>query len=68
MRLIGSAFARMEGGSGAGESIMTLDASEEEPLVTGEVERGDLKTDTGGARIRAREGRTKSGVRGMGMP
>jgi hypothetical protein len=68
---MGSAFVKMEGGSEAskwGGVVTTLDAGEEAPLVTGEVDKGDLKMDTGEVKIRVREGRIKSGVRGVGEP
>jgi hypothetical protein len=71
LRTIGSASVKMEGGSkGSGWSgvVATLDAREEDPLVTGEADKGFLKMDTGEVRIRVREGRTSSGVRGRGVP
>jgi hypothetical protein len=67
LRKIGSAFIKTEG-SALGEVGMTTDTGEEGVVVAGEAERGALKMETGEVRIRAREGRTKSGVRGVGVP
>ena len=71
LRAMGLAFVKMEGGSEAsklGGVVTTLEAREEDPLVMGEVDNGDLNIDTGEVKIRVREGRIKSGVRGVGEP
>ena len=67
LRAMGSAFVKMEGESEASR-FGGVDAREEVPPVTGEMDKGDLNIDTGEVKMRVREGRIKSGVRGVGVP
>lgn len=72
-RARGAAVARREGGSEAARgckgAASMLEANEEGPLAAGEEESGDLSMDMGDESMREKEGRMRSGVRGVdGLP